>query len=124
MIEVMAKSWRWSPFIKSIKNRSIMSAAIIGQQIDVCRMILMDCEFPEIIVDKVKAKKSKAEWLMKPDPYRVFGKDDDDNNILHLCYIYDMNDVRVLLRKKNLVKVEHMKKAYRELRETLLDTKP
>ena len=52
---------------------------------------------------------------MKPDPYRFFGKDDDDNNILHLCYIYDMNEVRVLLRQKNLVKAEQLKQAHKDL---------
>ena len=63
----------------------------------------------------MRATKAKAEWLMKPDPYRFFGKDDDDNNILHLCYIYDMNEVRVLLRQKNLVKAEQLKQAHKDL---------
>ena len=35
-------------------------------------------------------KKMKKKWKNKSDKLQIFGKDDDDNNILHYCYIMNL----------------------------------
>ena len=44
-------------------------------------------------------------WVKKSteDMLKVFGKDCDDNNILHHCYMYDMPGVRQMLRNSDFV---------------------
>ena len=91
-VRIMLVKKRWSPFIKAYKKRSILSGAIQGQQRTVCRMILNEYEYGYEKTFSGKAPK----WVKKSteDMLKVFGKDCDDNNILHHCYMYDMPGVR------------------------------
>ena len=42
-------------------------------------------------------------WMQKEDKFKVFGKDEDDNNILHHCYANQMADIRQMLRNNNFL---------------------
>ena len=41
--------------------------------------------------------------MQKEDKFKVFGKDEDDNNILHHCYANQMADIRQMLRNNNFL---------------------
>lgn len=45
ILRYMIQSRNWSPFMKSYKNRSIVSGAIWGSQVETIRMILGDYKF-------------------------------------------------------------------------------
>ena len=72
----LVKDRRWSPFIKSYKNRSIISGAIWGNKTEIVRYLLGNFKFNEIHADQ---KKDFAAT--------VFNKDSHDNNCLHYCYM-------------------------------------
>ena len=41
----MVETRKWSPFIKSFRNRSILSAAIWGSQVSTVRLLLGDYNY-------------------------------------------------------------------------------
>jgi hypothetical protein len=86
-LKYMVESRRWSPFIKSYKNRSIVSGAIWGSQVDVVRMLLGDYTYENI---KAESFTDFAKSL--------YNKDLEDNNCLHYSYMIDLPEVRQILR--------------------------
>ena len=87
---------RWSPFLKSFKKRSILTSAICGKQGHTARMILKEYEYTAIVP-------AVAPWLKGHDKFKVFGKDEDDNNILHHCYLNEMPDIRQMIRDSSFI---------------------
>ena len=68
----------------------------------------------------------KIDWPPNPKHYKkwmkdgnnvlkVFGKDNEDNNILHHTYVNMMPDVRDMLRKMEYTKIEQSKAAQHDL---------
>ena len=98
-VRLMLIKRRWSPFFKSFKNRSVLAGAICGRRPKVCRMILKEYEYQAVV-------RANAPWVKKDDQFKVFGKDCEDNNILHHCYLHDMADVRQMLRDSNFINLE------------------
>lgn len=47
-LKFMVEELRWSPFIKSFRKRSIISAAILGNQVDTVRMLLGDYTYDKV----------------------------------------------------------------------------
>ena len=45
---------RWSPFIKSFRNRSVISGAVWGSQVETVRMLLGDYEYKNIEKSKLQ----------------------------------------------------------------------
>ena len=92
-VQLMLIHHRWSPFIKSFKKRSVITGAVIGQQNSIVKMLLQEYQYT-YIPGKVK----KPKWLGKLDQFQIFGKDEDDNNLLHHSFKNDMPEVRQMLR--------------------------
>lgn len=44
----MVLHYKWSPYIKSFKNRSIVSGAIMGENIDTVRMLVGEYEYRNV----------------------------------------------------------------------------
>jgi len=44
-VKIMIEELCWSPFIKSFRLRSIVSAAVLGNQVDTVRMMIGDYEY-------------------------------------------------------------------------------
>lgn len=83
----MITELKWSPFLKSFNDRSVLAGAIIGKQRSVCKIIIEDYEYllgGDKCRDKQKHDKIRAQ---NKDFLKVFGKDKDDNNILHHTYM-------------------------------------
>jgi len=93
-VRVMLVVLRWSPFLKSFKKRSILSGAIIGRQVEMASVIIEQFYYD---VD-LKSSPLRPKDLRREDVFKVFGKDSDDNNILHHCYIAEMPEVRKMIR--------------------------
>ena len=74
-LRLMLIYYRWSPFIKSFEGKSILVAAITGDQIDTAKMIL---DYWYLATDYEYGGKEKS----LAGKLKVFGKDKDDNNIL------------------------------------------
>ena len=90
-IRLMVVKLRWSPYIKSFRNQSVLMAAIIGKNVEVCRMLINEYKFEaDENVYFSNDKTMKKKWKHKSDKLQIFGKDNDDNNILHYCYIMDL----------------------------------
>ena len=81
----------WSPFIKSYKNRSIISGAIWGSQVELIRMMVGQYKFMNITTDDILGFAKTT-----------FNKDENDNNCLHYSYMIDLPEVRQLLRDSGL----------------------
>lgn len=64
------------------------------------RMILKEYEYAALVP-------ARATWLKGLDKFKVFGKDSDDNNILHHCYINDMPEIRQMIRDSNFIYKEN-----------------
>ena len=88
---------RWSPFMKSYKKRSILAATICGKQIETAQMILSYQYKP--IDSTIPKSTTKAAF------FRVFGKDKDDNNVLHLCGLFGMREIHKMLRNSEFMAV-------------------
>ena len=104
----MIVDFKWSPFIKSFKKRSVLSAAIFGQRKTICKIIINDYEYRpnEKSLETVDGKLEK--WRKSKDIFKIFGKDEDDNNILHHTYINEMPSVRSLLLKHEYISTEQI----------------
>ena len=90
-VRLMIVKLRWSPFMKAYRNRSIVSGAIWGSQVDTIRLILGEFRY-----DFGSAEHSlKLTDLLK----EAFNKDIVDNNCLHYSYMIDLPEVRQLLRE-------------------------
>ena len=81
--------------MKSYKKRSILAATICGKQVETARMLLsyQYRAFNATIPSDV----TKAAYL------RVFGKDKDDNNVLHLCGLHGMREIHKMLRNSEFM---------------------
>lgn len=91
-LKLMVEVRKWSPYIKSFRNRSILSAAIWGSQVPTVRMLLGDYHYaPGVARDDI-VNLSKT----------IFNKDDADNNSLHYSYMIDLPEVRQILRDNDL----------------------
>ena len=86
--------YRWSPFIKSFKDRSVLAGAVIGQQAVVAKLLIQEYEYTFEMPSDIVNMKNPWLKLAVPMSSNVFGKDDDDNNVLHHTFINDMPDVR------------------------------
>ena len=86
---------QWSPFIKSYRNRSIISGAIWGSKVETVRMMLGNYKFEA--VDQNGLTQQVAAFAKT-----LFNKDNSDNNCLHYCYMIDLPEVRQLLRDNGL----------------------
>ena len=82
----MITELKWSPFIKSFKSRSVLAGAIYGKQEIVCKLIIEDYKYALSDTCRNLQRHKKLEAQGK-DPLKRFGKDKDDNNILHHTYI-------------------------------------
>ena len=87
----MITNRRWSPFMKSYKNRSVVSGAIWGSQVSTVRMIISNYKYENLddssVLDFAKT---------------LFNKDSADNNCLHYCYMIDLPEIRQILRDNGL----------------------
>ena len=90
-LRLMILHRKWSPYIKSFRNRSIISGAVWGSQIETLRMLLGNYKY-----EKVSANSIEDLALT------IFNKDSWDNNCLHYCYMIDLPEVRQLLRDNKL----------------------
>ena len=88
----MILSRKWSPFIKSFRNRSIISGAVWGSQVETVRMLLGDYQYSNV-------ETAQLEDLANT----VFNKDEFDNNCLHYCYMIDLPEVRQILRDNDML---------------------
>jgi len=75
-----------------------LAGAICGKQGSTARMILKEYEYKALVP-------ARAQWLKGLDKFKVFGKDNEDNNILHHCYINDMPEVRQMIRDSNFIHI-------------------
>ena len=87
----MIVSRRWSPYIKSFKNRSVISGAIWGEKIETVRMMLGEYHYENTSHDNLIDLATT-----------IFNKDSADNNCLHYSYMIDLPEVRQILRDNNL----------------------
>ena len=76
-LKLMIETLKWSPFIKSFRNRSILSAAILGGQIDTVRFLLNGYSFVSVMGG------NDDNLVLKT----VFNKDVNDNNSMHFAYL-------------------------------------
>lgn len=86
-LRILIEDYLWSPFIKSYDDRSIISGAILGKQLEALRFMLENYEYEDV------NPTSLAEFLRS-----FYGKDSHDNNAMHYAYMIDMPEVREILR--------------------------
>ena len=87
VIDYMVLHMRWSPFIKSFKRQSVLTAAIRGKKVSLVRL-LSDFKF-------VSAAEDELNLSQVVDPVtNMFNKDLDGLNPLHYAYLYDLPEVR------------------------------
>ena len=58
----MIVDFKWSPFIKSFKKRSVLSAAIYGQRKAICKMIISDFIYTHDETDLATEDGKKEKW--------------------------------------------------------------
>ena len=90
-VRYMILNLKWSPFIKSFSNRSIISGAVWGEKIETVRMLIGDYIY----------ENSDHESLINFQK-TIFNKDLTDNNCLHYSYMKDLPEVRQILRDNGL----------------------
>ena len=90
-LRYMVLSRRWSPFIKSFQNRSVISGAVWGERVETLRMLLGDYQYENVSALNILDFASQ-----------LYNKDTNDNNCLHYCYMIDLPEVRQILRTNNL----------------------
>ena len=90
-LRLMILHRKWSPYIKSFRNRSIISGAVWGSQVETLRMLLGNYKYEEV-----------AQFQILDLAGEIFNKDQQDNNCLHYCYMIDLPEVRQLLRDNGL----------------------
>ena len=93
-LRLMILHRKWSPFIKSFRNRSIISGAVWGSQIETLRMLLANYKYENV---------SKIQILDLAT--NIFNRDQQDNNCLHYCYMIDLPEVRQMFRDNGLYNV-------------------
>ena len=86
-VRLMILQRRWSPFIKSFEQRSIVSGCIIGKRTELLQSILGEYTYEGV------DQESMLEIVNT-----FFTKDDSDNTSLHYAYMMDLPEVRELLR--------------------------
>ena len=84
-------SRRWSPFIKSFQNRSVISGAVWGERVETLRMLLGDYQYENVSTLNILDFANQ-----------LYNKDQCDNNCLHYCYMIDLPEVRQILRDNDL----------------------
>ena len=82
-LRYMVLSRRWSPFIKSFQNRSVISGAVWGERVETLRMLLGDYQYENVSALNILDFASQ-----------LYNKDQNDNNCLHYCYMIDLPEVR------------------------------
>ena len=81
--------------MKSYKRQNLIVAAIRGKQQETAEMLL---SYRFILEDKPKKKESKAKKL------KIWGKDEDDNNMLHHCGLNAMHSIEAMILKHHIYK--------------------
>jgi hypothetical protein len=88
MIELL----RWSPMMKTYKNRDILSAAIIGQQIDVVKYLVeLSYKGKTLSEDAILQRKL------------VNHRDEEQNNFLHFTYEVNNPTINELVLGSHLI---------------------
>ena len=82
-LRYMVLSRRWSPFIKSFQNRSVISGAVWGERVETLRMLLGDYQYENV-----------SSLNILDFAAQLYNKDTNDNNCLHYCYMIDLPEVR------------------------------
>ena len=90
-LRLMILHRKWSPYIKSFRNRSIISGAVWGSQVETLRMLLGNYKYEDV-----------AQFQILDLAGNIFNKDKQNNNCLHYCYMIDLPEVRQLLRDNGL----------------------
>lgn len=91
-LKYMVLHKKWSPFIKSFRNRSIVSGAIWGENLETIRLLVGQFKY-----------ENTSSFQIKDFARTVFNKDEADNNCLHYSYMIDMPEVREILRENNII---------------------
>ena len=89
---------KWSPFIKSFKRRSVLAATICGKQIETAKMLLSYTYEP-----MKNGSNTREPDQTKASFFRVFGKDFEGNNVLHLCGLNRMPEIHKMLRESEFM---------------------
>lgn len=84
-LRYMVLSRRWSPFIKSFQQRSVISGAVWGEKVETIRMLLGGYKYENV---------SPLSLKNLVDEMKIFNKDLADNNCLHYSYMIDLPEVR------------------------------
>ena len=95
IIDYMILYKRWSPYLKSFKKQSVLTAAIRGKRITLVRL-MSNYQF---------VKKPKESNITLDDIVPItnmFNKDVSGLNPLHYAYLYDLPNVRQILRQSGL----------------------
>ena len=104
----MVLNWKWSPFMKAFRGNSIVCAAIIGKQIEVVRELLQRFTYTvSIYTDELDKRTYNKKKKMNKELFGIFGKNFNANNMLHLTYLYDVPEVRLILRYNGYLEHEH-----------------
>ena len=87
-MKLMIRHRKWSPYIKSFMNQSIMSAAIRGERLNLVRHLIFIYEY-----------KGVTEVLQRKIERGFFNKDYNDNNCLHYAYSIDIPEIRAMMKE-------------------------
>ena len=93
---------RWSPFIKAFRKQSVLTAAIKGKQTSLVRRL----SAYQYVQGKEQAGLMDLDLLPDLIPINnIFNKDEDGQNPLHYAYLYDLPDIRQILRQSGMANV-------------------
>ena len=88
VVDYMILHKRWSPYIKSFKRQSVLTAAIRGKRVTLVRL-MSDFKFVAAPDEGV----AFSDMVMVPIT-NMFNKDSSGLNPLHYAYLYDLPEVR------------------------------
>ena len=86
-INLLIRHRKWSPYIKSFKNQSVMTSAVRGERLELVNAIVLDYEY--IGMDSFEQRKIDKAF---------FNKDYIDNNCLHFAYSIDIPEIRTAMK--------------------------
>ena len=86
-INLMIRHRRWSPYMKSFLNQSIMTAAVRGERLHLVKRLIANYEYRGL----TEAKQRVVEKAF-------FNKDAADNNCLHFAYSIDIPEIRAMVK--------------------------
>ena len=87
-VNLMIRHRKWSPYIKSFMNQSIMTSAVRGERLHLVKRIIFGYEYRGLD-DLAQRKVEKA----------FFNKDLVDNNCLHFAYSMDIPEIRAMMKE-------------------------